>query len=38
MSLNRDFSELLSELNAGGARYLLVGGYALSFYDRGGLE
>ncbi len=34
MSLNRDFSELLSELNAGGARYLLVGGYALSFYGR----
>ena len=34
MSLNRDFSELLSELNTGGARYLLVGGYALSFYGR----
>ena len=34
MSLNRDFSELLSELNARGARYLLVGGYALSFYGR----
>jgi hypothetical protein len=34
MSLNRDFSELLSELNTGGARYLLVGGYALSLYGR----
>jgi hypothetical protein len=34
VSLNRDFSDLLSELNAEGARYLLVGGYALSFYGR----
>lgn len=34
MNLNRDFSELLSELNAREARYLLVGGYALSFYGR----
>lgn len=34
MSLNRDFSDLLSELNAKGARYLLVGGYALSSYGR----
>ncbi len=34
MSLNRDFSELLFELNAKRARYLLVGGYALSFYGR----
>jgi predicted nucleotidyltransferase len=34
VNLNRDFSELLSELNARGARYLLVGGYALSFYGR----
>jgi hypothetical protein len=34
MSLNRDFSELLFELNARRARYLLVGGYALSFYGR----
>jgi hypothetical protein len=34
VSLNRDFDELLAELNARGARYLLVGGYALSFYGR----
>jgi hypothetical protein len=34
MSLNRDFSDLLSELNDEGARYLLVGGYALSSYGR----
>jgi predicted nucleotidyltransferase len=34
VSLNRDFNDLLSELNAEGARYLLVGGYALSFYGR----
>lgn len=34
VSLNRDFSDLLSELNAEGARYLLVGGYALSFFGR----
>jgi hypothetical protein len=34
MSLNRDFSDLLSELNGEEARYLLVGGYALSSYGR----
>lgn len=34
MSLNRDFSDLLFELNAKEARYLLVGGYALSSYGR----
>ena len=34
MSLNRDFSDLLSGLNAAKTRYLLVGGYALSFYGR----
>jgi hypothetical protein len=34
MELNRDFSDLLSAFNARRVRYLLVGGYALSFYGR----
>lgn len=32
MSLNPDFSDLFAALNGAGARYLLVGGYALAFH------
>jgi hypothetical protein len=32
MPLNRDFRDLFAALNAEGVRYLLVGGYAYSFY------
>lgn len=34
MSVNSDFSDLLSELNAGDARYLIVGGYAVFFHGQ----
>jgi len=34
MELNRDFSDLLSAFNARRVRFLLVGGYALSYYGR----
>lgn len=34
MELNRNFSDLLSAFNARRVRFLLVGGYALSFYGR----
>jgi predicted nucleotidyltransferase len=30
--LNRDFSEFIQSLNASGARYLVVGGYAVAFH------
>ena len=32
MSINQDFSDLFAELNAAGARYLLVGGYAIAVH------
>jgi hypothetical protein len=32
MQPNRDFRDLFAELNAAGAEYLLVGGYALAFH------
>jgi hypothetical protein len=32
MSLNPDFRDLFAALNAAGAEYLLVGGYALAFH------
>lgn len=32
MSLNPDFRDLFAALNAAGAKYLLVGGYALAFH------
>lgn len=32
MSVNSDFSDLLSELNAAEVRYLVVGGYAVFFH------
>lgn len=32
MPLNRDFRDLFAALNAAGARYLLVGGYAVAFH------
>jgi hypothetical protein len=31
-SLNRQFKELLNSLNSAGARYLLLGGYAVNYY------
>jgi hypothetical protein len=34
MFINQDFSDLFAELNAAGARYLLVGGYALAVHSR----
>lgn len=33
MQLNQDFSDLFSALNDSGARYLLVGGYAMAAHD-----
>jgi hypothetical protein len=33
MPLNRDFSDLFAALNASGAEYLLVGGYAVAFHS-----
>ena len=33
MQPNRDFRDLFAALNAAGAEYLLVGGYALAFHD-----
>ncbi len=32
MAVNRDFRDLFAALNAAGARYLLVGGYAVAFH------
>lgn len=32
MSVNRDFRDLFAALNAAGARYLVVGGYAVAFH------
>jgi hypothetical protein len=32
MSINQDFSDLFAELNASGARYLLLGGYAIAVH------
>ncbi len=32
MALNRDFRDLFAALNEAGARYLLVGGYAVAFH------
>lgn len=32
MDANRDFSELLSEFNAAGVRYLVVGAHALAYH------
>jgi hypothetical protein len=32
MAVNRDFRELFAALNAASARYLLVGGYAVTFH------
>ena len=32
MALNPDFRDLFAALNAAGARYLLVGGYAVAFH------
>ncbi|MFL5264598.1 MAG: hypothetical protein ACJ79L_19540, partial [Anaeromyxobacteraceae bacterium] len=32
MLLNHDFRDLFAELNAAGAEYLLVGGYALAYH------
>ena len=34
METNRDFRDLLFELNAADARYLVVGGYAVAFHGR----
>ena len=34
MATNRDFRDLLFELNAADARYLVVGGYAVAFHGR----
>ena len=34
MQLNPHFSDLLSEFNAAGVRYLVVGAYVLSYYGR----
>lgn len=34
MAINSDFSDLYAALNDAGARYLLVGGYALAFHAR----
>ncbi|HEY0797856.1 MAG TPA: nucleotidyl transferase AbiEii/AbiGii toxin family protein [Candidatus Baltobacteraceae bacterium] len=34
MNVNSDFTDLLSELNAASARYLIVGGVALAFHDQ----
>ena len=33
MSVNSDFSDLLQCLNGAGARYLIVGGYAVMFHS-----
>lgn len=33
MPVNPDFSDLFSALNAADARYLMVGGYAVSFHS-----
>jgi hypothetical protein len=30
--MHQDFKELLSAFHAGGVRYLIVGGYAVSFH------
>ena len=38
MSLNRDFVEFIECLNARRVEYLLVGGYALAFHGRLGLN
>lgn len=32
LELPKDFKEFLKSLNAGGVRYLLIGGYAVGFY------
>ena len=34
MGLHQDFRDLLSAFDAGQVRYLLVGGYAVSFHSR----
>lgn len=33
-AINQDFSDLFAELSAAGARYLLVGGYAIAIHAR----
>ena len=34
MAINRDFRDLFAELNTVGARYLLVGGYAVAYHGQ----
>ena len=34
MKVNRDFRDLFAALNDAGARYLIIGGYALAFHAR----
>ena len=34
MSVNSDFSDLLSEFNGADVRYLVVGGYAVFFHGQ----
>ena len=34
MAINPDFRDLFAALNASGAKYLLVGGYAVAFHAR----